>query len=68
MRKKYAEKFAYFMLEEESQEAVQKSKMFAVKQLGSGGDSGIMSNITPENISICKVWAVFEERKEFDVT
>ena len=68
LRKKYTEKFACFMLEEESQEAVQKSKMFAVKQFESGGDSGIMSNITPENISICKVWAVFEERKEFDVT
>lgn len=67
-RKKYAEKFAGFMLEEESQQVVQNSKMFAVKQLSNVCDEGVMSNITHENIGICKVYGLFEERKGFDET
>lgn len=68
LRKKHAEMFARFMLEDESQRTVQKSKMFAVKHLLIEGEVGIMSNITPEIIGNCEVLSVFEERREFDLS
>lgn len=66
LRKKYAEKFALFLVEEDSQKAVEKMGMFAVKHFPETSYEGIMRDITLGNISDCRLFGVFDKIKEFE--
>lgn len=66
LRKKYAEKFALYLIEEESQKAVEKIGMFAVKHFSETSHEGVMRDITLENIGDCRLFGVFDKVREIE--
>lgn len=64
IRKKYAEEFVLFLLEDAQQQALENIGMFAVKHLKTTGYCGVMKDIVLENNGDCKLFNVFDELEE----
>lgn len=66
LRKKHAEMFALFLVNQESQSSLENIGMFAVKQLNDVSFSGVMKDIALGKISDCRLFGVFDSVLEFE--
>ena len=60
IRKKYAEKFALYLLEEKNQRNVEMIGMFPVLNIKETSYKGVMLDIIHENFSVCELKRVFD--------
>ena len=67
LKNKYIQNFTTFLTEERAQQIVLSSGLFSAnKSVKNASESGVMKDITPNNISDCKVLNVFLTKSEIE--